>query len=117
MMAALAQVETLTAQMNRLSIDGFTPGELLELQQRREAVARTQPVLDHKVYQRLRAERTPTALGATSYKKVLSARLRISEEDAARRLKDAEVLGPRTALTENRWNRRYPRWPAGRPKD
>jgi hypothetical protein len=99
MMAVLSQVETLTAQMNRLSIDGFTPGELLELQQRREAVARTQPVLDHKVYQRLRAECTPTALGATSYKKVLSARLRISEEDAARRLKDAEVLGPRTALT------------------
>ncbi|WP_197381268.1 HNH endonuclease signature motif containing protein [Mycolicibacterium mengxianglii] len=99
MLAALAQVEVLTAQMNRLSIDGFSPGELLQVQERREAVLRAQPVLDHKVYQRLRSETTPKSLGATSFKKVLMARLRISGEDAARRLKDAELLGPRIGLT------------------
>jgi hypothetical protein len=99
MLAALAQLETLTAQMNRLSIDGFAPKELLDLQQRREAVARSQPVLDHTVYQRLRAECTPKELGATSFKKVLMARLRISGKEATRRLKDAQMLGPRTALT------------------
>jgi hypothetical protein len=99
MLAALTQLETLTASMNRLSIDGFTPLELLDVQQRREAVARAQPVLDHKIYQRLHAECTPTSLGASSYKKVLAHRLRISEEEAARRLKNAELLGPRTSLT------------------
>ena len=40
MLAALAQIETLTAQMNRLSIDAFTDAELLDVQQRREAVVR-----------------------------------------------------------------------------
>jgi Domain of unknown function (DUF222) len=99
MLAALAQMETLTASMNRYSIDGFTPVELLEVQERREAVTRTQPVLDHRIYQTLKSESTPTELGATSFKKVLSARLRISDEEAARRLRDAELLGPRTALT------------------
>ncbi|MET0897978.1 MAG: hypothetical protein ABWY45_08710, partial [Mycobacterium sp.] len=49
MLAALSQLETLTFQMNRLSIDGFTPLELLDIQQRREAVSRAQPVLDHRV--------------------------------------------------------------------
>jgi hypothetical protein len=35
MLAALAQIETLTAQMNRLSIDAFSDSELLNLQQGR----------------------------------------------------------------------------------
>lgn len=54
MLAALAQIEVLTAQMNRLSINGFTPVELLELQKRREAVTRAQPVLgaDHLTHLR-----------------------------------------------------------------
>jgi hypothetical protein len=99
MLAALAQMETLQAQMNSLSIDAFTPLELLDLQQRRETLAWLQPVLDHTIYQRLRAECTPKELGASSYTKVLAARLRISEAEAFRRLKNAELLGPRTALT------------------
>ncbi len=99
MLAALAQMETLQAQMNSLSIDAFTPLELLDLQQRRETLAWLQPVLDYKVYQRLRAECTPKELGGSSYTKVLAARLRISEAEAFRRLKNAELLGPRTALT------------------
>ena len=37
--------------------------------------------------------------------KVLAARLQISIEEAGRRTRDAEVLGPRTAITGNRWNR------------
>ena len=99
MLAAQTQIEKLTAQMNTLSLDGFTPLELLELQQRRETVAWQQPTLDHKIYQRLTAECTPKQLGASSFKKVLAARLRISDADAARRLKSATLLGPRTALT------------------
>jgi hypothetical protein len=99
MLAALTQMETLQEQMNSLSIDAFTPLELLDLQQRRETLAWLQPVLDHTIYQRLRAECAPKELGASSYTKVLAARLRISEAEAFRRLKNAELLGPRTALT------------------
>lgn len=58
-LAALTQIEELTAQMNRLSIDAFTDSELLALQQRREAVHRAQPVLDHRVYQRITSQSSP----------------------------------------------------------
>ncbi|AQA04788.1 hypothetical protein BVC93_22870 [Mycobacterium sp. MS1601] len=69
MLADLTLIEEATARMNRYSIDGFTHRELLELQQRRETVARQQPVLDHTVYQRLTTQCTPKQLGATSFTK------------------------------------------------
>ena len=99
MLADLTQLEILTARMNRHSIDAFSPLELLELQQRREAVHRAQPVLDHRVYQKLTSESTPKALGASSFKKVLTTRLRIGEGEAVRRLEDAQRFGPRAAMT------------------
>ena len=99
MLAALTQLETLTATMNRLSIDGFTARELLKIQQRREAVSRAQPVLDHRIYQKLTSENSPTQLGATTFTKVLTHTLRISESEAHDRLDDAALLGPRTAMT------------------
>jgi hypothetical protein len=99
MLADLAQLEELTARMNRRSIDAFTPAELLDVQQRREAVARAQPVLDHRVYHKLTTESSPTALGAGSFKKVLMQRLRIGEGEAIRRLEDAERFGPRRSMT------------------
>lgn len=99
MLAALAQIEELTAQMNRLSIDAFTDSELLSLQQRREAVHRARPVLDHRVYQRITSQSSPISLGAKNYAAVLSQRLRISTSEAHRRLDEAALLGPRTSLT------------------
>ncbi|MCV7183403.1 DUF222 domain-containing protein [Mycolicibacterium murale] len=74
MLAALTQIEELTAQMNRLSIDAFTDGELLDVQQRREAIARAQPVLDHRVYQRITSQSSPVALGAKNYAREAIAR-------------------------------------------
>ncbi|STZ62621.1 protein of uncharacterised function DUF222 [Mycolicibacterium tokaiense] len=99
MLAALAQIEELTARMNRLSIDAFSDAELLALQQRREPITRAQPVLDHRVYQRITSQSSPISLGAKNYAAVLSQRLRISTSEAHRRLDDAALLGPRTSLT------------------
>ncbi|AQA06723.1 hypothetical protein BVC93_25955 [Mycobacterium sp. MS1601] len=99
MLADLTLIEAATARMNRYSIDGFTGAELLDVQQRREAVARSQPVLDHKVYQKLTSETSPTALGASSFTKVLMTRLRVSNAEAQRRLDDAEQLGSRRSMT------------------
>ncbi|GAA1648727.1 hypothetical protein MMUR_10760 [Mycolicibacterium murale] len=99
MLAALTQIETLTAQMNRLSIDAFSDAELLALQQRREAITRAQPALDHRVYQRITSQSSPISLGAKNYAAVLSQRLRISTSEARRRLDEAASFGPRTSLT------------------
>ena len=99
MLAALTQMEELTARMNRLSIDAFTDAELLDVQQRREAIARAQPVLDHRVYQRITSQSSSISLGAKSYAAVLSQRLRISTSEARRRLDESALLGPRTSLT------------------
>src|SRR5689334_21126455 len=99
MLGALTHMETMTAEMNRLSLDAFTVGELLALQQRREGVARAQPVLDHRVYQRITSQTSPVSLGAKSYAAVLSQRLRISTTEAHRRLDEAALLGPRTSMT------------------
>jgi hypothetical protein len=98
-LAALAQIETATGTLAELSLDAFTPLELLTLLDRRETLTRRQPALDHRIYQRLRTECSPTTLGATSLTKAVSYRLRISAGEARTRIDDAELLGPRTALT------------------
>ncbi|MGB3483656.1 MAG: HNH endonuclease signature motif containing protein [Mycobacterium sp.] len=113
LLAALHQFETASAALGTLSIDGFNPTELLAIQARRETIARQQPVLDHKIYQRLRHDTTPTALGDTTWKRILAERLRISDSDAQRRLDHADVLGPRTSLTGQPLEPVYPNTSAG----
>ncbi|AQA01244.1 hypothetical protein BVC93_01065 [Mycobacterium sp. MS1601] len=108
MLADLALIEAATARMKHYSIDGFSDLELLEVQERREIVARQQPVLDHTIYQRLMAECTPKQLGAKTFTKVLVTRLRISDAEAHRRLKNAGLLGPRASLTGEPL---APQWP------
>jgi hypothetical protein len=55
--------------------------------------------VDHQIINRLAAEVDPKDLGGTSLADVLSTRLRISKQKANRRIKLAELLGPRTAIT------------------
>ena len=57
------------------------------------------PAVEHRLIQRLTAETEPSALGESSWKKVLMTALRVSSKDAKRRLDQAEVLGPRRAMT------------------
>jgi hypothetical protein len=92
-LAALAQIEAATDVLAELSLDGFTLLELLSLLERRERTTCRQPTLDHRIYQRLRTECSPTTLGATSLTKAVSIRLRISAKDARTRIDDAELLG------------------------
>jgi hypothetical protein len=98
-LAALTHIEQATAALAELSLDGFTPLELLDVLDRRETITRRQPVLDHRIYHRLRTECSPTTLGATSIAKAVAFRLRISVKEAQQRIDDADLLGPRTALT------------------
>ncbi|WP_193048070.1 HNH endonuclease signature motif containing protein [Mycolicibacterium baixiangningiae] len=60
------------------------------------------PSVEHRLTARLVEEANPHDLGATSMKKLLADRLRISEKDAGERLTDARQLGPRYTLTGER---------------
>ena len=73
--------------------------ELLTVQSRLEAVAWKRPAITCKLIARLAAEASPVELGGKNLADVLATRLRISTSEARRRMKTAESLGPRTAIT------------------
>ncbi len=98
-LATYAEWEAVNAKVAALSLDALTDTELLELQHRREVVARSVPAVDHQIINRLVAEADPKALGGTSWADVLATKLGISNGEAKRRIKQAELLGPRQALT------------------
>jgi hypothetical protein len=72
---------------------------VLAIQIRLETGYRRQPAVDHQLIHQLTSQGTPTEFGANSWPRVLSEALRLSEGEAKRRIKQAELLGPRTALT------------------
>jgi len=69
------------------------------VQSRLEAVAWKRPAITCKLIARLAAEASPVGLGGKNLADVLATRLRISTTEARRRMKTAESLGPRTAIT------------------
>ena len=87
------------ADMAGLCFAGLTAAEVLAIQKRLEHGYRAQPAVDHQPIHQLTAQATPAELGANSWPKVLSEALRISTDEAKRRIKQAELLGPRTAMT------------------
>ena len=98
----LAAYDDLDAVFDRvlgLSFDALSHSEKLNLQNRMERNLRRAPTVQHRLINALAAEADPKALGGTSLADVLSTRLRISKQDATRRIKQAELLGPRHALT------------------
>lgn len=98
-MAVYDEWEAVNEKVAALSLDALTVTELLALQCRREVVARRQPVVDHQIINRLAAEADPKALGGKNLTDVLARLLRISDQEAGRRIKAAESLGPRIAMT------------------
>ncbi|HEY6649295.1 MAG TPA: HNH endonuclease signature motif containing protein [Mycobacterium sp.] len=98
-LAAVERWEQAQADMAGLSFTAFTAPEVLAIQNRLEKGYRRQPAVDHKLIHQLTSQSTPTELGANTWPKVLSEALHISSGEAKRRLKQAELLGPRTALT------------------
>jgi Domain of unknown function (DUF222) len=97
--AAIAAMRAAYAQLAAASIDTLTHPELLSAQGELETLARQLPAQGHRMIARLAAEASPTELGATCLRDVLTHRLRISGAEARRRIDDAAVLGPRVALT------------------
>jgi hypothetical protein len=98
-LAAYDELDAAQANVAELSLDVLTQPELLALMNRREAMARREVAADHQIINRLAAEADPKVLGGKSLVDVLAMRLRISKKEARRRIKHAELLGRRTALT------------------
>jgi hypothetical protein len=97
--AAVARWEQAQAEMADLSFTALSAPDVLAVQRRLEKGYRSQPTVDHKLISQLTSQSTPTEFGANSWPKVLSEVLHISKGEAERRIKQAELLGPRTALT------------------
>jgi hypothetical protein len=98
-LAVVTRWEQVQAEMAELSFTALTAPEVLAIQNRLEKGYRSQPMVDHKLIHHLISQSAPTELGANSWPKVLSEALHISKGEAKRRIKQAELLGPRAALT------------------
>jgi hypothetical protein len=98
-LAAVARWEQSQAEMAGLSFSALTAPEVVAIQNRLEKGYRGQPAVDHKLIHQLTSQGTPAELGANCWHRVLSEVLRISEGEAKQRIKQAELLGPRVALT------------------
>ncbi|MFG1931220.1 HNH endonuclease signature motif containing protein [Mycobacterium sp. NPDC048908] len=110
--AVAAAYDALDAALDAVlaaSVDALSTAEKLVLQDRLEYNVRRLPTVQHQLINALTAEADPKALGGKNWAQVLSYRLRISEAEAKRRVTQAGLLGPRTAITGEPL---APAWPA-----
>ena len=101
----IAVLDRLDADRNELaamSIDALSHKDVLEVLGRMETHTWVMPGIAQRLLARLEAEDSPVELGATSMAAVVSEKLRISRDDAHKRLKDARHLGPRRTLSGER---------------
>jgi hypothetical protein len=82
-----------------LSFDVLTATERQRLLARLETHRRRLPIAEHPLINKLATESAPETLGAKTLTEALTIGLRISETEARRRIREAEDLGPRTALS------------------
>ncbi len=98
MAAVLDRLDADTDDLSELSFDALTTPELLEVLERLERVARRLPVPQHAVINQVAHQETPTEIGG-KLSHALADRLRITRAEATRRIKEAQELGPRKAIT------------------
>ncbi|MUL48751.1 DUF222 domain-containing protein [Mycobacterium sp. CBMA293] len=96
---AHADLEADAARIASLDYSGLSVRELLEVQSRRERLRCAAEAVDHRILAALAAQTTPKEIGAKNLAEVLRIRLHISAEEARRRVRDMENLGPRSGLT------------------
>lgn len=104
-------VVDLLAALDKLSgapLDDVSVAELLEIQSALEQVHRRIPAVQHRVQAALTHRSSPSELGARSWADALSIRLRLSKAEACRRLRQAELLGPRHSITGEPLDPIYP---------
>ena len=97
--AAYDALDTAFDTVAALSYDTLDTAATLRYQDRLEHLRRRLPATEHQLLAHAQTLTTPKEIGAKSWPDVLATRLRISATEATRRVKEAEDLGPRTALT------------------
>jgi hypothetical protein len=109
--SAVAAYDALDAaldQLERVPWEQLTTREQLNLLERHEKTRRRLPVAEHRALRLLADHAEPGEIGG-SVPSVLADRLRITKGEAACRIKDAHLLGPRTSFTGEPLQ---PLWPA-----
>ncbi|OBF28639.1 HNH endonuclease signature motif containing protein [Mycobacterium sp. ACS4331] len=96
--ALLSELEGVHARLAAASVDDLSATQVLTVMERLQKVSWADAAVDHKLIVRLQ-ECGPDELGGDTVAKVLTHRLRIPADEARQRVADAEVLGPRRAMT------------------
>ena len=108
---AVAAYDALDAALDRVAAVPFgalTTREQFSMAQRHEKASRRMPTAGHGWINQIAEHAVPAEIGGP-LPQVLADRLRITKAEAARRIKDAERLGPRTSFTGEPL---APWWPA-----
>jgi hypothetical protein len=82
-----------------LTYDTLDTADTLGCLSRVERLRRRIPATEHRLLTHAQTHTIPAAIGAKNWADVLATRLRISNTEATRRVKDADDLAPRTTLT------------------
>jgi hypothetical protein len=96
---AFDALEAAYATVAALTYDTLDIKDTLGCLDRLERLRRRMPAPEHQLLTHARTLTIPTAIGAKSWADVLATRMRISSTEATRRVKEADDLSPRTALT------------------
>ena len=96
---AYAAYVAAAARLAALDYSGLPIKTLLALQSRRETLRCAAEAVDHQILAAAQTQATAKDIGAKNWPEVLHIRLRISREEARRRVRDCDHLGPRSAIT------------------
>ncbi|WP_131810304.1 DUF222 domain-containing protein, partial [Mycolicibacterium mucogenicum] len=96
---AYAAYEAAHARLASLDYTGLDVRTLLALQSRRETLKCAAEAVDHQILAAAQTQATAKEIGAKDWPEVLHVRHRISREEARRRVRDCDHLGPRSAIT------------------
>jgi hypothetical protein len=96
---AYAAYEAAQARLASLDYSGLSINVLLALQSRRETLKCAGEAVDHQILAAAQTQATAKEIGAKDWPEVLHVRLRVSREEARRRVRDCDHLGPRSAIT------------------
>jgi len=98
-LTAYAALEDAVVAVNNLDYTGLDVRTLLEVQSRRETLKCAAEAVDHQILAAAQTQAAAKDIGAKDWPEVLHVRLRISREEARRRVRDTDNLGPRSAIT------------------